>query len=73
VLAYAQLRSPGTSSLAASQAALTVLTPEEFVEVVSAPGRVDDMRHCDGVYNCLETIMGEVRGVTSLHFTGREG
>lgn len=33
------------------------LTVEQFLNVVSAPGRMDDMRHSDAVYNYLEAML----------------
>ncbi|RYG51065.1 hypothetical protein EON66_11180, partial [archaeon] len=33
------------------------MTPEEFLDVVASPGRMDDMRHAEGVYNFLEVLL----------------
>jgi hypothetical protein len=33
------------------------LTDDEFIEVVSSTGRMDDMRHCDAVYSFLEVLL----------------
>lgn len=33
------------------------LTIDEFLDVVSAPGRMDDMRHAEQVYNFLEVML----------------
>lgn len=36
------------------------LTEGEFIEVVSATGRMDDMRHCDAVYSFLEVLLRQL-------------
>lgn len=36
------------------------LTEAEFIEVVSATGRMDDMRHCDAVYSFLEVLLRQL-------------
>lgn len=32
---------------------------DEFIEVVSAPGRMEDMRYCESLYNYLEILLRE--------------
>lgn len=38
------------------------VTVEEFLDVVRAPGRLDDMRHCEGLFSLLETLLRHFRG-----------
>lgn len=33
------------------------LTVEEFMDVIASPGRMDDMRHAEAVYNFLEVLL----------------
>ena len=33
------------------------LSIDEFLDVVASPGRMDDMRHAEGVYNYLEVLL----------------
>jgi BTB/POZ domain len=37
------------------------LTIEEFLDVVAAPGRMDDMRHAEAIYNFLEVLLRHYR------------
>lgn len=37
------------------------LSIEEFLEVTAAPGRMDDMRHCEAVYGFLEALLRAYR------------
>lgn len=32
---------------------------DEFIEIVAAPGRMEDMRHCESLYNFLESMLRE--------------
>jgi hypothetical protein len=43
-------------------AAAAKLSVEEFLDVVAAPGRMDDMRHCEAVYGFLESLLKEFKG-----------
>lgn len=36
---------------------IVALSIDEYVEVVQAPGRMEDMRHCEGVYAFLEVLI----------------
>jgi hypothetical protein len=36
---------------------VVALSVDEFIEVVQSPGRMEDMRHCEGVYVFLETMI----------------
>jgi hypothetical protein len=40
-----------------SEEAGVKMSVDEFLDVVAAPGRMDDMRHAEGVYNFLEVLL----------------
>lgn len=43
------------------------LSDSEFIEVVSATGRMDDMRHCDAVFSFLEVILRQLPDKDAIH------
>lgn len=52
----------GSSASASSSSSGGRLSVDEFLDVCKAPGRLDDMRHCEGLFGLLEVMLQVFRG-----------